>query len=141
MYLKAALIGIESVDDLKNKYGHDLLTLWRRFKASRLHPSLARFDATVTNLQAFESVRYPNSMVTFGFHGAVAWTPAEAAMSGLSHRLHKYEVVVTAVDELVVAVLQNAGVDPKSMARRLGWRRPRVMLLYQNPQAELWRIE
>jgi hypothetical protein len=62
MYLKAALVGVVSLEKLKKKYIHNLEKLWRRFKAKEADAALDGFDATIHDLHKFEELRYPDEI-------------------------------------------------------------------------------
>src|SRR6266436_2561450 len=77
MFFKAGLSRQTSLDDLKNprKFGHDLLKLWPAFKAEFAPAGeLDEFDATVTKLEQFEDIRYPDKILALGAQMLVDWT-------------------------------------------------------------------
>src|SRR4051794_29649109 len=62
MFLKGYLASKRSLADLKN-LGHRLGSLWGHFKQDTGDCALARFDQTVTDLDAVESIRYPGRVL------------------------------------------------------------------------------
>src|SRR5438105_13876110 len=57
-FLKAALI--EQLDEAaRRKFRHNLPKLWRRYKRERNNPTLDRFDQTISDINKFERIRYP----------------------------------------------------------------------------------
>jgi len=141
MFLKAVLVGTLSIDEMKNKkYGHDLTALWARFKEEENDTALDRFDQTIKDLHAFDSIRYPDEIIAKGLLSGVGWAPEHATtFSGSMKPPPKYEFTINRVDELVVELLHRADLNPKFfVARFIGYSQTREALTYQNPQAGHW---
>jgi hypothetical protein len=78
-FLKAELVTVETPLALSRKpYGHDLTTLWNRYKAEHKDPVLVRFDTTVAALGPFWSMGYPDDLVRQGFQIAIDWRQGDA---------------------------------------------------------------
>ena len=139
MFLKAVLVGTLSIDEMK-KYGHDLTTLWARFKGKENDTALDRFDQTIKNLHAFDSIRYPDEIIAKGLLSSVGWAPEHATTSsGSTKPPPKYEVTINLVDELIIELLRRADLNPKFfVARFVAYSQTREALTYQNPQAGHW---
>ena len=65
MFLKCALVKTLSLKELK-RIGHNLSTLWYRFAQTYPDPALSSLDASVAELERFERLRYPDSVVLEG---------------------------------------------------------------------------
>jgi hypothetical protein len=50
----------------KKGYGHDIVKLWREFKARQSVPVSAEFDPIIEGLHAFEDIRYPETLIREG---------------------------------------------------------------------------
>ena len=61
MALKAGLAKTRKLSDLKDM-GHDLKKLWRAYKADFPDPKLKRHDQTISRLDKFETLRYPDTI-------------------------------------------------------------------------------
>jgi hypothetical protein len=59
MILKAGLVRKRKLSDLKDMK-HRLKVLWRAFKADFPDPTLKRHDKTISSLDKFEAIRYPD---------------------------------------------------------------------------------
>jgi HEPN domain-containing protein len=59
-YLKGALIN-ELDQAARRKMSHKLLKLWRRYKRGRQNPALDKFDQTISDINKFERIRYPEA--------------------------------------------------------------------------------
>jgi len=114
MFLKAGLSREISLDDLKNprKFGHDLCKLWPAFKAQfATAGELDEFDATVTKLQQFEDIRYPDKILALGAQMLVDWTaPSMAHLSSSSPPL--YHLHVNDLDRLVAKLFVVSSRNP-----------------------------
>jgi hypothetical protein len=78
MYLKGALASHLTLPQLKT-VGHCLLRAWASFKTQFNDGALQAFDAFVAELDKFETIRYPDSIVTNGM--AVRLTLLERRVS------------------------------------------------------------
>jgi HEPN domain-containing protein len=65
-FLKAALI--EKLDETarRNKFRHNLSKLWRRYKRERNNSALDKFDQTISDINRFEGIRYPEEILRLG---------------------------------------------------------------------------
>jgi len=93
MFLKAVLVGTLSIDEMKNKkYGHDLTALWARFKEKENDTALDRFDQTIKNLHAFDSIRYPDEIIAKRLLSGVGWAPEHATSRGFESKVLRRQV-------------------------------------------------
>ena len=65
MFLKCVLVKSLSLKELK-ALGHNLTILWSRFTQLHPHPTHAALDSAVAELERFERLRYPDSVVLEG---------------------------------------------------------------------------
>jgi hypothetical protein len=139
MYLKTALVGVVSLEDMKRKYVHNLKRLWRRFKEKEADPALNRFDSTIRALHAFENLRYPDTIPDAAIALSIAWDPSHSiTLSGTAaKRTRKYEIVISDVDHLVIEIMKRAQLNPKYFVTTIG-SSGRTALAYQNPRAADW---
>src|SRR5437870_1212577 len=71
MFVKGYLCERKSLEELK-KVGHRLCSLWACFKQEVADPALDRFDQTVTDLDEFESIRYPDRILSHGMRSFIS---------------------------------------------------------------------
>ena len=57
---------IREYGHVKRGYGHDIVRLWQEFKTRQLAPVAAEFDAIIEGLNAFEDIRYPETLIREG---------------------------------------------------------------------------
>lgn len=112
MYLKGALATKLTLSELK-KPSHHLTKVWEMFKSHFNDPALAVFDSAVAELDKFEAVRYPDSIITDGmavqlalFHGDLVPSVQNSSMSAT------YQLVLEDVDALVKVIFEKARVNP-----------------------------
>ncbi len=109
MFLKAALAPSTPARELASrKLGHNLGTLWDRFKTT--HPStMESFDTVVEALDRFEEIRYPEARFGQGpqLHLAVHRQPDGKSMAAPS----AYAMVVEDLDALAQHIVQVARME------------------------------
>ena len=137
MYLKFALVGVVSPQEMRNKFGHDVEKLWRRFKVKEADSALDRYDATVRALHGFEDLRYPDKIPHSAIFMGLTWHPSHAVKSHASKPTPQYEVFISEVDRLVIEILKRVPLNPKFFTGMVG-RSGRGALRYQNPHAARW---
>jgi hypothetical protein len=95
------------------KFGHELSDIWNEFKLQASDPSLRRFDAAVSALNAYEELRYPNSVLNEGMLSGFELKRGQAAqVRGLAAAVPRYSLCLEDVDELMSLVFKNASVNP-----------------------------
>jgi len=98
MFIKCALIRSHSLSDLK-VYSHRLPVLWNRFKEIHSTLSCAHLDGAISELDRFELLRYPESVVKDGMQ--VLMTPSRANFARLPDGPQPpYHLVLEDVDEI-----------------------------------------
>jgi len=140
MFLKARISQSISSREMKNKFGHRLKLLWGAFKAEFSSVDLGRFDALIQMLDRFESIRYPDEIITKGAELVIALDRKAAASTGqLSGTLvPRYEVVMADLDELLAEVLRLSSRNPAFFIARLN-HYAREALRYENPAANFFQ--
>src|SRR5262249_10278527 len=112
LFLKGALVGRRTIKELRDML-HRLEQLWDAYKATLPeNVSLARFDATIEDLDRFWGIRYPDEIVQHGFsillnagRQATVWNDPAVRMPPL------YRLEVAEVDDLVVEILRAIQVN------------------------------
>ena len=73
-----------------------------------------RFDQTVADLDKFESIRYPDQILSLGMQSFISIKHRHADLDGSQARQEpKYQVVVKEIDELVSVIFVKASVNPR----------------------------
>jgi hypothetical protein len=94
--LKGGLARVTSSEDLKKKYMHSLNPLWRDFKLSVNDPQLGRLDRIVSELDQFETLRYPEHGEQHGLSALIApyrRDPDEKWRARLPSAVPRYRVI------------------------------------------------
>ena len=110
MVLKALLVTDLHLDGLK-KLGHNIEAVWEG--AVTRHPTLGseRRNQTITELHRFESLRYPDRMITEG--AAIRLSLFAPAPERSETTVPFYELVLEDVDELFQAIFKATGLNPR----------------------------
>ena len=125
MYLKGALASALDLNALR-ALNHNLVQIWERTKQVYPDADLAPFDVTVTRLNLFERLRYPDAVLREGAQMRLTrlrseWLP----MPNTERPEPDYDLVLEDVDELVKMVFavskQNpaffaCGLNPRTLA-------------------------
>lgn len=109
MFLKGYLSLTIPVSNLKGFYGHNLIELWDAFKQAITDTDLISFDHIISNIDRFEYIRYPDSMIKNGMIvditiGNFISSSADQIADGRP----VYKLNVQELDELVIAIFENA---------------------------------
>lgn len=113
--LKGGLARVTSSEDLKKKYMHSLNPLWRDFKSIVSDPRLVRLDPVVSELDHFETIRYPEHVEQHGMLSLIAPIPRNQDVKGRSRLpspVPRYKLYLPEIDELLDAVFIGASVNP-----------------------------
>ena len=113
--LKGGLARSTTSEDLKKKYMHSLNPLWRDFKSNVSDPRLDRLDRIVSELDQFETIRYPEHIEQHGMFVAIAPIRRDQDAKGptrLPSPVPRYRLYLPEIDELLDAVFVGAGVNP-----------------------------
>lgn len=135
MYLKGTLSKTTSLDELK-KLSHNLPKIWEAFKIQAGDRALASFDPVLSSLDAFEELRYPNSILARGMAAAVGVSRGAAPpLRAMTSRPEPtYEVYLEETDALVGRIFEVASVNPAFFFAGLT-RRAREYLKESNTQS------
>jgi hypothetical protein len=112
---KGGLARTTSPEDLKRKYMHSLRQLWRDFKQSVSDSRLDRFDRVVSELDHFETIRYPDHFEQYGILVSIASIRRDQEAKGptrLPSPVPRYRLFLPEVDELLDAVFVCTSVNP-----------------------------
>jgi hypothetical protein len=114
MFLKAYLSRSMSSDAMKNKLGHKLKRQWDAFKSSFPTVHLSGFDKLIEALDSFETIRYPDELITKGAEIVLALDRNVAGSTGQigGTPIPRYEVVLADVDELVRKIFALSSRNP-----------------------------
>ena len=139
MFLKTALVGVVSLEDMKSKYVHNIKKLWDRFKAEETDPALDQFDAVISAVDAFEDLRYPDKIFDTAINVNLTWQAGDAVqvLGTAASQTKKFEFFMSHVDDLVIEIMGRAGLNPKYFTGSLS-PRGREALEYQNSHASAW---
>src|SRR5580704_2332833 len=72
-HVKGGLARRRELSDLKDM-GHKLKVLWRAYKADFPDPALKRHDKTISGLDKFEDIRYPDAILKHGMGATAEWS-------------------------------------------------------------------
>jgi hypothetical protein len=113
--LKGGLAHATSSEDFKKKYMHSLNPLWRDFKLSVSDPRLDPLDRIVSELDQFETTRYPEHVEQHGMLASIAPIRRDQDVkwpARLPSPVPRYKLYLPEIDELLDAVFVGAGVNP-----------------------------
>jgi len=100
LFIKAELARVVSIDELKNKYRHNLKKLWRKY-ATMHTDSPGGFLDTVTDLDAFEEIRYPSAEKESIAHHYSLFKDSAGRRMGAPGA---YSLTLESIDELVAFI-------------------------------------
>ena len=111
MALKGGLARKRKISELKYMR-HNLKALWRAFKVEFPDPGLARHDKTISRLDKFEAIRYPE--MTGSIAIAADWfsDPPPVTTSGGFKTPKQYPLVVRNIDNLIADVFKATSWKP-----------------------------
>jgi hypothetical protein len=114
-FLKCGLIEVHSLRDLKtNAFGHSLPKLWEQFKLLSEDPALSAHDWSISELDKFERLRYPDLMVSHGMQVSMVHRISEFSPlpDGPQPPFH---LVIESVDLLAKAIASACGLSGAAM--------------------------
>jgi hypothetical protein len=115
MFLKGGLSKTKTLDELKKPpFGHDLTAIWRAFKNQADDAALDRFDGTIVDLNAYDELWYPDSILKKGMASTtnIVRTDAPGAVTGPA--VPEYQICLQDIDELVEAIFSAAQRNPQA---------------------------
>ena len=135
MYLKGYLCTSLSTDQLI-ALGHKLDQVWEEFKKQISDPSLAIFDQTISTLDRFEKIRYPEEIVAKGMQSQIGFERPPSSASRTSPPEPSYDIYVDEIDSLVEVIFQKSKLDPLSSVRMRS--RKEVAYLTESNKTTIW---
>jgi hypothetical protein len=115
MLLKGGLAKKRPLSDLRDM-GHNLKVLWRAFKTEFADPVLQRHDQTISSLNKFEEVRYPDpdKVPSMGVSAEWSGPPGRITTFGRLRTPKQYAFVVNDIDDLVADLFKFSSWVPAS---------------------------
>lgn len=138
MSLKAGLAKHKTLRELKSM-SHDLTNIWAQFKAQYPTGEAARFDDAIVELQKFEELRYPDSVLTRGAMMELALfrehvgTPSASAVA-----VPRYVLVLEDIDELMAFTFRLSNLNPLDFIGSMGPEGSRYLLMH-NRMSKVWQ--
>ena len=111
MFLKGYLAKFTSSLELK-KIGHSLLKLWNITKDKSNDKDLSTFDLVISNLDRFEEIRYPDSIVDNGMMVGVSDGFGPDLIDQFSDEKPRYKLRIQELDNLVKKIFDLVSVNP-----------------------------
>lgn len=115
MLLKGGLARKRPLSELKDRnMGHKLKALWRAFKVDFPDVTLKRHDKTISSLDKFEDIRYPDPKKVPSMGISVEWSGPPGTMTTRGgHKTPKqYKLVVDPIDDLVADIFRASSWRP-----------------------------
>jgi hypothetical protein len=110
MYLNGALCKVVDEDE-RRRLGHNLKTIWKRFKREFADPELNKFDQAISELDQYARIRYPEEILSTGLGSTIGFV---RNTSSATHRL-----VVDELDAIAKAIFEKAGLNAKAFTDTL----------------------
>jgi hypothetical protein len=140
LLLKARLSHTHSLRELSLRpYGHCLQSLWDAFKSEVATADLDQFDDTITTLDAFWNLRYPDNVMQEGATITFQWDPG-VVTTWFAPEITPtpcYHLVVTDIDRLVSRVFQVSSRNLACFMRGMN-ENARTAIQEQNPACDAW---
>ena len=139
MSFKARLSQTHSLKTLSRRpFGHDLGELWKAFKADFPATDFSRYDATVSALDQFERIRFPDNIINEGAEMLIAWDTRFKMGSSLnSPPTRRYELDILGIDRLVDDIFTACSRNPAFFMAGMS-EYAREAITRQNPVSDRW---
>jgi hypothetical protein len=101
------------------KMGHKLKVLGREYKLDFPNPALKRHDKTISLLDKFKDIRYPDSILASGMGVVVQWSgplPSVPVGGPALKTPKQYTIIVSDIDDLVAEVFRTSSWTPGASA-------------------------
>jgi hypothetical protein len=115
MALKSGLAKKRPLTELKDM-GHDLKKLWKAFKADFPNSKLDQHNGTVSTLNKYEEIRYPNFKHSIGMVSSWSDSPGAVIAFGGLKTPKQYPIVVDEIDALMADVIEASSWNPRFFA-------------------------
>jgi hypothetical protein len=114
MLLKGGLAQKRRLPELEAMRHRLKKKIWPAFKEDFPNRNLSRHDGTISRLDKFDAIRYPDEILRHGMGGRAEWRgPVTEVISyGRMPTVRQYAVVVSDIDDLVAEVFEIGGWNP-----------------------------
>ena len=137
MLIKSELSRSFPVRELKDRFRHKLPDMWQALKAIQPDAGLTAFDETISGLETFEAIRYPETIREKGAAISIAWTSDKpAARTVVGPVLPEYFLYVPDVDAFVARMFELCSFAPAAFGFLNG--HAREALEYQSAVSRRW---
>jgi hypothetical protein len=137
MLMKSELVKSISCEELKNKYGHRLRALWSKY-TEKSAEDLSQFDQIIGELDAFESIRYPDNMLKTGAGITIGWDATKTRMMLQDDKaVPQFILSVNEIDRLVALLIKIIGLNREYLMILVN-EKGRQFIEYQNTEREFW---
>ena len=111
---------IRAYGHFKTGYCHNILLLWREFKARQPAPVPAEFDAIIQGLHSFEEIRYPETLIRQGARISMGIFEVENPLQKNDLMPEKpYVLMLPQIDRLMGLLFDASGANPPFFLDRL----------------------
>ena len=114
MIIKAGLL--RERGNLNKMRHHHLKSLWKVFKKEFPYPRLTKHDQTISRLDKFEEIRYPDVGHSIGMTAQWSGPRSTVTVRGMSRSPRQYALVVDEIDALMADVIEASSWNPRSFA-------------------------
>jgi hypothetical protein len=114
MILKGGLARKRKLSDLKDMR-HKLEVLWLAYKVDFPDPTLKRHDKTISGLDKFEDIRYPDGKRSIGVTAEWSGPAGKVTAYGGIKTPKQYTLVVSDIDDLIVDAFKMSGLIPAAV--------------------------
>lgn len=117
MMLKGELSRRVSLANLKDnkKFGHSLPKCWSAFKACFPSEDLSEFDLMISELDPFETIRYPDKILAEGAAIGIGFTKGRVIHSAkIAGAVPQYQMGIGAVDAFFARAMRLCHINPKA---------------------------
>jgi len=136
MYLKGHLCKNFTTKQLKN-WNHRLEKIWEVFKEQFSGADLDRFDETISDVDEFDIIRYPEKIIELGMISIVDFNRSGFFGDVSAGPQPAYKIYVDEIDSLVRAIFEKARINPLFVKGGLG-KEAITYLKKQNKEANFW---
>jgi hypothetical protein len=112
-FLKGSLI--DKLDQAaRQEFRHNLPKLWLRYKRERNNPTLNKFDQTISDINKFERIRYPEEIFRLGMLAEIGFVRNTFPQPLGTKRPPgaRYQMALDEVDALVQLIFQIEDINP-----------------------------
>ena len=111
---------IREYGHVKRGYGHDIVRLWQEFKTRQLAPVAAEFDAIIEGLNAFEDIRYPETLIREGATISIGVFEVDDPIRSNGQIPEKlYVLMLPQIDRLMGLLFAASGANPPAFLPRI----------------------